>query len=196
MSADISFNGQIISEGAFSSLLHDLTNETEISSLDLSGTNTVGLRLMMIASALKGNTTLQSLRLGRNSMKQEEVETLVDALLGTNIVFLDLSQSLIDIHTINPIKRLIQQSTKLQFLDVSGNLWGDRATEVIEALREGNALTSVDLSGNQISDAGIQVLVSVIESNWRLTKVFTELVCDGEDCAPAIHPDVLVALRH
>jgi len=195
MSSELSFNGQIVTEGEFSTLLERLSTGRHLTTLDLRGTNTTGLRLMMIASALKNNDTLETLRLGRNAVKEFELDALVDALLKSSIVFLDLSQALIDVHTITPLVRLVKNTKTLQYLDISGNLWGERTIEVIEALASNQSLTSVDLTGNRLTAVGIEHLVAAINSNPRLTKVYTELVCDGEDCTPAMHPDVLAVLK-
>ncbi|KAL9965567.1 hypothetical protein ACROYT_G029381 [Oculina patagonica] len=126
-----------------------------------------------LAEALKKNTSLTELYLSGNNIGDHGATGLAEALQNnTSLTVLDLSVNNIGHHGATGLAEALQNNTSLTVLDLSGNNIGDHgATGLAEALQNNTSLTVLDLSGNNIGHHGATGLAEALQNNTSLTEL-------------------------
>ncbi|XP_015756490.1 PREDICTED: uncharacterized protein LOC107335955 [Acropora digitifera] len=141
--------------------------------------------LSTLCLALKVNTSLTSLHLSGNRIKDEGAKSLSEALrVNTSVTSLDLNwnsitdegaNSLFEALRIkdegaNSLSEALRVNTSLTSLRLSGNQIKDEgAHSLSEALRVNTSLTSLGLNWNSIADEGANSLSAALRVNTSLT---------------------------
>lgn len=144
-------------------------------------------------AALKGNTTLTSINLGRNNFNLNDVALIVDALIyNSSITEFDFQQNNIgdagaimfaemlrvnsyitslnlrfnNIKNIEPIATVLHTNQTLKKLDLGANIFGNTDAEFMaQAIINNFSLTYVSLACNVIHNAGAFKLAQALETN-------------------------------
>jgi Ran GTPase-activating protein (RanGAP) involved in mRNA processing and transport len=148
------------------------------------------------AAALKGNTTITSLILGRNNFNLNDTMLIVDALhhnssitdfdfqqnnignagaimfaemLGVNPYIASLNLRFNDIKNIEPIASVLHTNQTLRKLDLGANMFGNTDAEFMaQAIINNFSLTYVSLACNVIHNAGAFKLAQALETNHSI----------------------------
>lgn len=122
-----------------------------------------------IAEALKTNTTLTSLNLGRNDLSVNDLKLLCNALNHNNhITDLDLQQNDININGAIELAMMLQVNPHITSLNLRFN-YMDEIEPIAMALHTNQTLKKLDLGNNQFGDEGAIALASAIAVNTSLT---------------------------
>ncbi|KAL9965540.1 hypothetical protein ACROYT_G029354 [Oculina patagonica] len=127
-----------------------------------------------LAEALKKNTSLTELNLSGNNIGDAGANGLAEALQkNTSLTELNLSVNNIGYQGANGLAEALKKNTSLTELNLSGNDIGDAgATGLAEALQNNTSLTELNLSDNNIGDAGATGLAEALQNNTSLTELY------------------------
>jgi Ran GTPase-activating protein (RanGAP) involved in mRNA processing and transport len=148
------------------------------------------------AAALKGNTTLTSLILGRNNFNLNDTMLIVDALhhnssitefdfqqnnignagaimfaemLRVNPYIISLNLRFNDIKNIEPLATVLHINQTLRKIDLGANMFGNTDAEFMaQAIINNFSLTNVSLACNVIHNAGAFKLAQALETNHSI----------------------------
>ena len=142
-----------------------------VSNLYVIGNNINDNGLVAIADALKVNTVLTHLDIGKNVIKDPGVVMLYNALSNqvgnpnSNLVCLGLQWNYITNYGANVIAKLLTENNKIRCLDLHANRIQYNGTRAIAyALQYNTALKYLDLSSNLLTPAEIHNLKQVFAS--------------------------------
>ena len=146
--------------------------------------NIVGMNLL--TATLRVNTSISSLYLRCNSIRDEGANSLAQTL-GENasLTSLDLGHNLIGAEGVNSLAQALRVNTSLSSLAMSFNSIGDEgAHSLAQALRENISLSSLDLRCNSISAGGANSLAQALRENTSLSSLdlsFNLVGAEGAD---------------
>ena len=128
-------------------------------------------RVVVLAEALKTNTTLTELYLLDNNLGAEGVLALATALqTNTTLTKLDLSRNYLDAEGVLALAAALQTNTTLTKLDLSHNNPGaEGAAALAAALQTNTTLTMLNLSRNNLGAEGAAALAAALQTNTTLT---------------------------
>ena len=155
-------------------LAQALRVNTSISSLALCS-NFIGAEgANLLAQALSVNTSLSSLSLRRNCIGSDGASSLARALrLNNSLSSLNLSLNFIGDDGANSLAQALRLNSSLSSLDLSSNSIGDEGTNSLaKALRKNTSLSSLDLSSNSIGDKGADSLAQALILNSSLSSLY------------------------
>ena len=157
----------------FSTLFLVLKSNTSLTSLDLGGNSIRDERTKSLSEALRVNVPLTSLDLRWNSIGAEGAHSLSEALkVNISLTSLDLARNSISDEGAHSLSEALRVNTSLTSLDLGGNTIRDEgANSLSEALRVNSSLTSLDLGGNSIRDEGAHSLSEALRVNSSLTSL-------------------------
>ncbi|KAL9965543.1 hypothetical protein ACROYT_G029357 [Oculina patagonica] len=130
-----------------------------------------GTDAVVLAEALKGNSSLTMLGLSLNSIGVHGATGLAEALQkNTSLTKVDLSYNKIGAQDATELAEALQKNTTLTELDLSYNKIGDAgAAGLAEALQKNTSLTGLYLSHNNIGAQGATGLAEALQRNKSLT---------------------------
>ena len=128
--------------------------------------------LSVLFLALRVNTSLTSLNLSHNFIRNEEAYFLSQALReNTSLTSLILSYNLIGDKEANFLSQALRVNTTLTSLNLSDNSIGDEGANFLsQALRVNTSLTSLNLYGNSIGVEGANSVFQALIVNTSLTR--------------------------
>ncbi|KAL9965575.1 hypothetical protein ACROYT_G029390 [Oculina patagonica] len=128
---------------------------------------------VVLAKALKGNSSLTELDLSDNNIGDQGATGLAEALKNNkSLTELGLSDNNIDDQGATGLAEALQNNKSLTELDLSVNNIGDQgATALAVALQKNKSLTELDLSVNNIGDQGATGLAEALQKNKSLTEL-------------------------
>lgn len=155
-----------------------------------------------IANALKGNTAATKLDLSCNRLGAAGTCDIADAIEGTSVADLDLSQNELGPEGPEVLRRLllcaqsltrlcvlknglgegaattlgraIRRCSTLRDLDLAHNNLGPRVEELASALGVSQSLESLDLARNGLTNVGVGRIVGALTNNTSLTRLNLE----------------------
>ncbi len=154
-------------------LAEALKGNSSLTELYLSG-NKIGVHgASVLAGALKENTSLTELDLSLNNNNDLCAAGLAEALQkNTNLTRLNLSGNYIGDQGATGLAAALQVNTSLTVLNLCHNKIGDQgATGLAAALNENASLTELNLSHNNIGDQGATGLATALKENRSLTEL-------------------------
>ncbi len=125
-----------------------------------------------IAEALKVNSTVSHLRLrGSLNVSDGTGRAIARALeVNTTLMTLDISLNKIREEGARAIGEALKENTTLTELSLSDNFIGSAGVvSIAEALKENSTLTTLDLWNNGVGDIGFHFLAGALEVNTALT---------------------------
>ena len=154
-------------------LAQALRVNTSISSLALCSNFNGAEGANLLAQALSVNTSLSSLSLRRNCIGSDGASSLARALrLNNSLSSLNLSLNFIGDDGANSLAQALSANTSLSSLDLSSSSIGDEgANSLAKALRKNTSLSSLDLSSNSIGDEGADSLAQALRVNISLSSL-------------------------
>ena len=162
-----------LSNSSLSTLCLALKVNTSLTSLHLSGNRIKDEGAKSLSEALRVNTSVTSLDLNWNSIADEGANSLFEALrVNTSLTSLGLSNNQIKDEGANSLSEALRVNTSLTSLRLSGNQIKDEgAHSLSEALRVNTSLTSLGLNWNSIADEGANSLFKALRVNTSLTSL-------------------------
>lgn len=123
-----------------------------------------------IAKVLAGNTTLTSLDLEWNNIRDEGAVAIARTLEKNNsLTSLNIGGNIIGDEGAIAIARILEKNNSLTSLNIGGNEIGTRgAVEIAQILENNNSLTSLNIGGNIIGDEGAIAIARILEGNKTL----------------------------
>ena len=167
---------KLFSETMFTELAHSFGKSLDRVELDFSDGwfgPAPNQSLSTLCLALRVNTSLTSLDLSWNSIRNRGASSLSEALrVNTSLTSLDLSENSIGVEGASSLSEALRVNTSLISLDLSKNSIGDEgASSLSKALRVNTSLTSLDLRYNYIRDEGASCLSEALRVNTSLTSL-------------------------
>lgn len=153
--------------------LHALLNSGEVKHLDLACRDLNAGDAVILAHALKANTTLCSLHLGMNRLGSEGVNVIAAALEEhPALLELDLKSNRIEPDGFEAIAKLLEKNGCLLTLNLESNEAGCEGAGIIsQALLKNNVLTGLNLAGNCISLNGAESIATMLATNTALAEL-------------------------
>ena len=174
----LAFNSTVsslkLTKWKFTNLLTQaLRVNTSLSSLDLRFNFIRDKEANSPVLALKVNTTLSSLNLHSNAIGADGANSLAQALrVNTSLSSLNLGSNSIGVEGANSLAQALRVNTSLSSLNLGSNSIGvEGANSLAQALRVNTSLSSLDLSFNFIGDEGANSLVQALKVNTSLSSV-------------------------
>jgi len=167
-----------------SSTLYRLAqNDAQLNNLVLNG-SCMGTRgAMQLASALRNNSNLLSLRMPMNFIGSEGLEHLVSFLTDRRcpLVELDLSDNDLGDEGCAILSEVLKFNRSIHTLKLADNDISDVGlSEIVQSLRSNTTLRHLNLSGNQISDQGVEALCNILpESSLKTLDLSSNRIADG-----------------
>ena len=151
--------------------LDALLNSGDTKHLDLACRNLNAGDAVILAHALKTNTTLCSLHLGMNRLESKGVNVIAAALEEhPALLELDLRSNRIEPDGFEGIAKLLEKTPCLLTLNLESNEAGcEGAGLIAQALLKNNVLTDLNLAGNCISSDGAEYIAIMLATNTALT---------------------------
>ncbi|CAF1391667.1 unnamed protein product [Adineta steineri] len=120
---------------------------------------------------IQEDKTIVTLNLNINSIEQEGLQYLIDALENnTTITTLTMDGNQIGAQGVQHLAESLQNNTTIMTLSVRGNQIGDEgARHLSYGLRNNRTLTTLRISRNQFGDEGLQHLTNALQHNTTLT---------------------------
>ena len=164
-------------------LAEALKSNTTLTELHVSGNGIGDAGAAGLAEALKSNTTLTVLKIYGNDIGEAGAAGLAEALKSnTTLTVLNISGNGIGDAGAAGLAEALKSNTTLTELDIFHNLIGEAgAAGLAEALKSNTTLTELDVSHNRIGHAGAAGLAEALKSNTTLTV----LKIDGNDIGDA-----------
>lgn len=157
-----------------------LTTEAKLQVLDLENPRISTVQeehTVHLARALRRNTSLRELRLGKQKMRDEGLRQLVSFLVeNKTLQVLDLRCNDLGVDGAKHLGVLLSDDCRLSVLNLSGNRIGEKsnvsgAEALAEALTKNKTLRALSLNNNQLCDKALQVLAGALEHNTTLEKL-------------------------
>ena len=141
-----------------------------------------------ITDALKVNTSLTTLRIINNSIRDEGTKAIADALkFNTALTTLSLGNNKIGDHGVKAIAEALKDNKVLNRIYLHRNLIGkDGAKAIADALKFNTVLTTLHLNGNLIGDEGAKDIADALKFNTVLTTLQLNWNSIGDEGAKAI----------
>ncbi|XP_078381248.1 NACHT, LRR and PYD domains-containing protein 3-like [Oculina patagonica] len=148
-----------------------LKGNSSLTVLNLSGNNIGDHGATGLAGALRKNASLRELNLFGNNIGDVGATGLAGALdENSSLTWLDLSANKIGDDGTTGLARALQENTSLTVLVLSHNKIGDDgAYSLADALKKNTSLTWLNLSRNNIGDDGVTRVARALNENTRLT---------------------------
>jgi Ran GTPase-activating protein (RanGAP) involved in mRNA processing and transport len=153
-------------------------------------------RITAVSEGLKCNTSLKSLHLQRNWMKDDGAKVIADYLKSASSLLekLDLSQNRIGANGAATLADALCENTSLTTLDLGENVLGNAgATAIANALIVNRSLAVLDLAGAndgkggaRIGDEGAKAFAEALRVNDALTSLDLDFQSIRSDGAAAI----------
>ena len=130
--------------------------------------------IVLLAEALKKNSTLTELYLYDNAIGDQGATGLAEALkVNSTLTVLESHLNEIGDQGATSLAEALKRNSSLTKLDLSFNGIGDQgATGLAEALKVNSTLTELHLSGNVIGDQGATGLAEALKVNSTLTELY------------------------
>uniref|UniRef100_A0A061SAY4 Leucine-rich repeat-containing protein loc400891-like n=1 Tax=Tetraselmis sp. GSL018 TaxID=582737 RepID=A0A061SAY4_9CHLO len=142
--------------------------------------------LCALASALKVNRTVSTLRLGDNHLGPEAAVKLVEAISGNNsITELDLSRNRIGHEGCKAIAKLLApKASEIRHLNLSNNKLLDRdAVALCEVLSNNTTMQELDMSSNLLAEKAGVAIGGMVQQNVGLKEIHLGWNCmRGKGC--------------
>lgn len=181
---------RILDDKAMQSLLDNLQLNKTITHLNLFNADINEEKAITLADALKGNKTLTHIDLGHNEIGTKGVEAICKALVGSNVIHLNLSWNWIGQEGIAGLHHILKdRDSKMLSLNLAGNRIDDQASKTLSFLLDSNKnLVHLDLSENNLESALIPLkdaigntaitLLNLAESNVpvRVKQEFKDVI--------------------
>ena len=169
-------------------LAEALKTNTTLTELYLPGNNRDAERVAALAAALQTNTTLTELDLSDNNLDAEGVAALAAALqTNTTLTKLNLSDDNLDAEGVAALAAALRTNTTLTKLNLSdNNLDAEGVAALAAALRTNTTLTKLNLSNNNLDAEGVAALAAALQTNTTLTKLNLSWNNLGADGAAAL----------
>ena len=150
-----------------------LKANSSLTSLDLSGNAIRQSGASCLSDALIANSSLTSLCLSGNEIGDIGASCLSQALIAnSSLTTLDLSRCSISQSGASCLSHALEDNSSLRYFDLSRNSIGeDGAACLTQALKANCCLTNLDLSENGISESGASFFSQVLLSNSSLTRL-------------------------
>ena len=150
-----------------------LKANSSLTSLDLSGNAIRQSGASCLSDALIANSSLTSLCLSGNEIGDNGASCLSQALIAnSSLTTLHLSRCSISQSGASCLSHALEANSSLRYFDLSRNSIGeDGAACLIQALKANCCLTNLDLSENGISESGASFFSQVLLSNSSLTRL-------------------------
>ena len=150
-----------------------LKANSSLTSLDLSGNAIRQSGASCLSDALIANSSLTSLCLSGNEIGDNGASCLSQALIAnSSLTTLDLSGCSISQSGASCLSHALEANSSLRYFDLSQNSIGeDGAACLTQALKANCCLTNLDLSENGISESGASFFSQVLLSNSSLTRL-------------------------
>lgn len=145
-------------------------NELPLTCLDLSHNKIKDEGAILIAKALKRNTTLIKLRLNCADIRIEGVKAIADALQdNTTLRCLDLAKNKFWNSGVLVIAKALEINRTLNELNLNGNsMWSEGVTALLAMLKENKILRTILVSGNKLHRDAIKKLKRALDRNCVL----------------------------
>uniref|UniRef100_A0A6B2L0N1 PH domain-containing protein n=1 Tax=Arcella intermedia TaxID=1963864 RepID=A0A6B2L0N1_9EUKA len=157
----------------FSLILEALKDNTSIQSIDLADIATIDNAVAQsISNLFKNNSTISSVSLRRNKMKDESIGIIAEGLiLNKSISSLDLYETEFGLMDIQPFLQVLQMNSSITSLNLSGNKIGTRMPELTQMLTHNTSITDLDLSDNNCEDLGGIAIAQVLKENSTIKSI-------------------------
>ncbi|WP_226996191.1 hypothetical protein [Candidatus Protochlamydia sp. W-9] len=145
-------------------------NDSNLISLNLSGSGISDREAEVIANGLVSNTTVEHISFYINLINDKGAEALARALASnTALIGLDLSNNNISDQGVEFFAQALAFNTTLKELNLSRNQISDRGAKAFaKVLASNTTLKILWLNNNQISDRGAKAFAKVLASNTTL----------------------------
>ena len=165
-----------------------LKANSSLTSLDLSGNAIRQSGASCLSDALIANSSLTSLCLSGNEIGDDGASCLSQALIvNSSLTTLDLSRCSISQSGASCLSHALEANSSLRCFDLSQNSIGeDGAACLTQALKANCCLTNVDLSENGISESGASFFSQVLLGNSSLTTLCLRRNGVGVDAASCL----------
>ena len=165
-----------------------LKANSSLTSLDLSGNAIRQSGASCLSDALIANSSLTSLCLSGNEIGDDGASCLSQALIvNSSLTTLDLSRCSISQSGASCLSHALEANSSLRCFDLSQNSIGeDGAACFTQALKANCCLTNVDLSENGISESGASFFSQVLLGNSSLTRLCLRRNGVGVDAASCL----------
>ena len=169
-------------------LTRALRVNTSLSSLDLHDNSIRDEGANLLAQALRENTSLSSLDLSRNSIGNDGANSFAQALrVNTSLSSLDLHDNSIRDEGANLLAQALRVNTSLSSLDLHDNSIRDEGANLLaQALRVNTSLSSLNLHCNSIGDEGANSLAQALRVNTSLSSLDLSRNSIGNDGANSL----------
>ncbi|KAK5809404.1 hypothetical protein F5H01DRAFT_381781 [Linnemannia elongata] len=147
-----------------------------------------GKEFVILAEALKTNSTLTTLYLRHSSIGSDGAKTLAEALkTNSALTTFDLYNNSIGDDGAKALAEALKTNSALTTLSLQGNSIGsDGAKALAEALKINSALTTLGLYNNSIGSDGTKALAEALKTNSTLTALDLYNNSIGSDGAKAL----------
>ena len=152
-------------------LAEALKTNTTVTRLHLSHNKIDAAAAASLANALLTNTTLTVLVLSRNKLGAEGVAALANALqTNKTLTKLSLFKNNLDAAAAAALANALQTNTSLTVLDLTeNNLGAEGVAALANALQTNTTLSELDLSRNNLGAEGVAALANALQTNTTLT---------------------------
>ncbi|KJE98088.1 hypothetical protein CAOG_008114 [Capsaspora owczarzaki ATCC 30864] len=142
----------------------------------------------VVAEALKSNTTLTQLNLGRNQIGDTGAQAIAEALkVNKAVTVLGLNENRVGDAGAQAVAEALKvNSTATQLILHDNQIGDDGALAIAEALKVNSRLIWLDLERNQIGDAGAQAIAEALKVNKTIAEVELRYNCIGNAGANAL----------
>ncbi|KAG0052970.1 hypothetical protein BGZ83_001846 [Gryganskiella cystojenkinii] len=160
-----------IGEKVVQVLAEALKTDTSLISLSLEHNLIKDNGAQALGEALKTNTTLTFLSLRDNWIGCSGFHALAEALkINSSLTSLVLENTSMAVTGAHALGEALKTNTTLTYLNLRSNSIGDSGCQALgEALKINTTLVSLDLGGNAIGDSGAQALGNALKTNKSLT---------------------------
>ena len=165
-----------------------LKANSSLTSLDLSGNAIRQSGASCLSDALIANSSLTSLCLSGNEIGDDGASCLSQALIAnSSLTTLDLSRCSISQSGASCLSHALEANSSLRYFDLSQNSIGENGAACLtQALKANCCLTNVDLSENGISESGASFFSQVLLGNSSLTRLCLRRNGVGVDAASCL----------
>ncbi|KAF9177180.1 hypothetical protein BGZ51_009033, partial [Haplosporangium sp. Z 767] len=169
-------------------LAETLKTNTTLTTLDLGNNSIKDNGALALSDALKTNSTLITLNLGNNSIGDKGAVALSDALkTNSTLITLNLRFNSIGVNGAVALSDVLKTNSTLTTLNLEKNSIGDNgAVALSDALKVNSTLITLNLRFNSIGDKGAVVLSEALKTNSTLTTLNLGSNSIGENGAVAL----------
>jgi Ran GTPase-activating protein (RanGAP) involved in mRNA processing and transport len=172
----LNLSGNMIGPTGVKALADALTTnkETKITTLNLGSNMLKDEGVELLAKALETNETITKLNLVHNTIGPAGVKALVNAL--TKITTLDLGVNSLKDEGVKVLADALKTNTTITTFNLSDNTIGPQGVKaLVDALTENKRtkITTLNLSYNKIGLQGVKVLADALKTNETITTITT-----------------------